>query len=200
MIPVCGTYSRCVCYDLILPHTYFQSHIITVCVCHICIVGRLYFYFFFKSYFPAGSRCSPWGKAIMATNTAHLQDGFLDFFHWFVFSFPRWKYGSRTNDPNTRRSWRTGPADLRETTSPPHRRRPPPRALCGTSPWPAKARRCTLEDTWTISDTGTRDTSRTPCRGLRWCDGYRRKQGAAHPGQFVDLYRQADWSFSDANI
>lgn len=103
----------------------------------------------------------------------------------------RWKYGSKTSDPNTRRSWRTGPVDLRETTSPPRRRPPRLRAPCGTSAWPPKARRCTLEDTWTILLTGTPDTSRTPCRGLRWCD---RQEHATLPGQIMDLYQQADWS------
>ena len=108
----------------------------------------------------------------------------------------RWKYGSRTNDPNTRRSWRTGPVDLRETTSHPRRRPPPPPAPCGTSAWPPKARRCTLEDTWTILLTGTRDTSRTPCRELRWCDS---QVDATLPGQMMDLFQQ-DGAVRDTDI
>lgn len=83
----------------------------------------------------------------------------------------RWRYGSKIKDPNTRRSWRTGHVDLKENTLPPHLRHPPPRhARCGTSAWPPKGRRCTREDTWTILLTGTLDTNRIPCRGLRWCE------------------------------
>lgn len=82
----------------------------------------------------------------------------------------RWRYGSRTSVPNTKRSWRMAPVDPKGSTWP-HRRHPLPlHAHCGTSAWLPKGHRCTLVDTWTILLTGTLDTSRTPCQGLRWCD------------------------------
>lgn len=102
----------------------------------------------------------------------------------------RWKYGSKTRGPNTRRLWRTGPVDPKGSTSPLLRPPLPRPAPCGTSAWPPKGHRCTLERTWTILPTGTRGTSRTPCRGLRWCD---RQEDAAPLGQTMDLYQRADW-------
>lgn len=109
-----------------------------------------------------------------------------------TFSFSRWKYGSKINDLNTRRSWRTGPVDQRENTLPLHHQPPPLRVLCGISAWLPKVRRCTQEDMWTILDTGIPDTSRNPCQELRWCD---RRGDVTLPGQIAELFRQADWSY-----
>lgn len=105
-------------------------------------------------------------------------------------SILRWRYGSKTSGPNTRRLWRTGPVDPTESILPLLRPPLPHPAPCGTSAWPPKGHRCTLERTWTILLTGTRGTSRTPCRGLRWCD---RQEDTAPLGRVMDLYQRADW-------
>lgn len=100
--------------------------------------------------------------------------------HFLLFFISRWRYGSKTNDPNTKRLWRMALVDLKGSTLLPNHSPPLLHAPCGTSAWLPKGPQCTLEDTLTILLTGTLDTNRTPCRGLRWCDT---QEGTTHYGQ-----------------
>ena len=94
----------------------------------------------------------------------------------YLFSSPalRWKSGSRISAPSIKRSWSTA-ADQREITSTapaPSLLARPPCPSCGRFPWRAKEPQCTQTITWTVLGPGIRTTTltRTPCRGLRWCE------------------------------
>lgn len=86
----------------------------------------------------------------------------------------RWKSGSRTSAPSTRRSWSMA-ADQRVSISTAPAPSPPARPGCpssGRSPWPTREATCIQTITWTVTDTGIQTTSltRTRCQGPRWCE------------------------------
>lgn len=88
---------------------------------------------------------------------------------WGLFS-SRWKYGSRINAPNTKKSWNMA-ADQKSISTAPAPS-PPAHLRCpnfGKSQWLTKEATCTQTVTWTVLATGIQTTllTRTPCPGLR---------------------------------
>lgn len=90
-----------------------------------------------------------------------------------VYFLSRWKYGSRINAPNTKKSWNMA-ADQKSLSTAPAPS-PPVHLGCpnfGRSQWPTKEATCIQTVTWTVLAPGIQTTllTRTPCPGLRWCE------------------------------
>lgn len=85
----------------------------------------------------------------------------------------RWKYGSRTSAPNTKKSWNMA-ADQKSISTAAARSLPAHLGCpnCGRSQWRTKEATCIQIVTWTVLATGIQTTllTRTPWPGLRWCE------------------------------
>lgn len=107
----------------------------------------------------------------------------------FLFS-PRWKYGSRTSAPNTKKSWNMA-ADQKSISTAAARSLPAHLGCpnSGRSQWRTKEATCIQIVTWTVLATGIQTTllTRTPWPGLRWCEC------------FAFDFTQAKWSDPSRN-